>query len=367
MQRALILTHSVFKHPGHYVPVLQDCAGELAALRQLGEHEPVVLDRLMPMIQIVGGKTRKLSRDAIKGHVNRTYEAFGNERPYYLDFVREEPGREIKTKSGTFTVAALAYHYARRRHMAFVPVAWTWGTDAHLNEAANAAMDHERGMALRHRLGVVPIGTQTPTTPVEQAVAKSQLDHSQIDLLIDMTYLKPDSRMTPRRVQRLLGKLRGLGPWRRVVLMGSSMPAMLSVISENSETPLPRKEWALWLALPADVRREVDFGDYGVQNPKPSEIEAGGNSMRANIRYATNDSHLIARAKGAVNEEGPHQYRELCQRLTAHPDFDGASEGDRTMVDCAAGRLAPGSQDMWRQAGSARHLTFVSKQVLDRR
>ena len=90
MQRTLNLAGSVFKHPGHYIPVLQDCAGELAALRQLGDNEPAVLDRLMPMIQIVGGKSRKLTRDAIKGHVNRTYEAFGNDRPYYLDFVRED-------------------------------------------------------------------------------------------------------------------------------------------------------------------------------------------------------------------------------------------------------------------------------------
>ena len=51
-------------------------------------------------------------------------------------------------------------------------------------------------MALRHRLGMVPIGTQTPTTPVERAVARSQLDHSQIDLLIDLEYLAPDSNMT---------------------------------------------------------------------------------------------------------------------------------------------------------------------------
>ena len=367
MQRTLNLAGSVFKHPGHYMPVLQDCAGELAALRQLGDNEPAVLDRLMPMIQIVGGKSRKLTRDAIKGHVNRTYEAFGNDRPYYLDFVREDPGREIDTKSGTFTVAALAYRYARRRQMTFVPVAWTWGTDAHLDEAADAAMDHERGMALRHRLGMVPIGTQTPTTPVERAVARSQLDHSQIDLLIDLEYLAPDSNMTPRRVQRTIQKLEALGLWRRVVLMGSSMPAVLSVVPEDSETPLIRHEWAIWLALPPDIRRAVDFGDYGVQNPKPSEIEAGGNSMRANIRYATDDSHLVARAKGAVNEEGRHQYRELCQRLQTHRDFDGASEGDHTIIECAAGRLAPGNQDMWRQAGSARHLTFVSRQVLDRR
>lgn len=367
MQRQLDLAGSVFKHPGHYVPVLQDCAGELAALRQLGEHEPAVLDRLMPMIQIVGGKTRKLSRDAIKGHVNRTYEAFGNERPFYLDFVREDPGRVIVTKSGALTVAALAYHYARRRQMAFVPVAWVWGTDAHLNEAANAAVDHERGMALRHRPSKVPIGIETPAALVEKAVIKSQLGYEQIDLLIDLEYLEPDARRTSRRLKRIVGKLQALGPWRRIVLMGGSMPAVLSVVPENSATPLLRQEWAMWLALPPEVRRAVDFGDYGVQNPRPSEIEAGGNSMRANIRYATQDSHLVARAKGAVREEGRHQYRELCQRLQVHPDFDGASEGDRTISECAAGRVAPGDQGMWRQAGSARHLTVVSRQVLDRR
>jgi len=370
MQRTINLSASRFAHPGHYVPVLQDHVGERGALAELARATPAVLSRLMPMIQILGGDTRSLSRNAINDHISRIASVLGADRPWYLDFIREEPGRLIETKRGAFTVAELAYRAARRRQLAFVPVAWTWGDEAHLNRASNAAIDHHRGMALRHPiLGAAPAAGISPTAPVERALSGTGLGHSDVDLLLDLGYIGPDTTLSAPRIERTLHRYLGLGPWRRICLMGSSMPKSLSEVAEDSEAYLPRREWALWSSLSPELRRAVCFGDYGVQHPAPPQDAGLAMGMRANIRYTVDKSHLIARARGAVNQEGPHQYRELCKRLRGYDDFDGsgASCGDDTIVACAEGLVAPRSQNMWRQAGTSRHLTVVSKQALDAR
>lgn len=90
--------------------------------------------------------------------------------------------------------------------------------------------------------------------------------------------------------------------------------------------------------------------------------------MRANIRYTTNGSTLVARGRGSVIQEGNDQYRLLCQHLVAHRDFAGAhySWGDATINGCAQGDIEPGAQEMWRGAGTSHHLQFVTDQLRQR-
>lgn len=89
--------------------------------------------------------------------------------------------------------------------------------------------------------------------------------------------------------------------------------------------------------------------------------------MRRNIRYTTKDDTIVARAFGRFTDSDDDQYRELCLELKALPEFSGRnySWGDRTIYDCAEGQLPPGSQEMWRGAGTAHHLQVVSDQLRD--
>ncbi len=319
------------------------------------------------MIQILGGDTRKLSEGAIKSHVKELALCLGTARPFYLDFVREDPGRMVETKRGSVSVAEIAYAAATRRRLSFIPVARSGGDAGHLSQTVAAATGHPRGIAIRHPIlrGAAPAGAD-PTAPVSRMAADSQLPHNKIDLLLDLGCLGPDTELPPERLERIVRRYLDLGEWRRVVVVGSSMPKSLTDIKEDTIGLIERTEWIAWAGLPAELRRLVAFGDYGVQHPDPPQDAGQAMGMRANIRYAIADNHLVARAKGAVNQEGVHQYRSLCQRLQQRPEFEGrgASCGDDTIVDCAEGRIPPRHQNMWRQAGTARHLTFVSAQAL---
>ena len=165
----------------------------------------------------------------------------------------------------------------------------------------------------------------------------------------------------------LLNGVMSVGPWRSVVLLGTSMPRTLKGIPEQSLGSLARREWELWSQLDQlGVARMPAFGDYAVQFPSPPQ-ENSGPGMRANVRYTVARETLIARGL-AVLQEGNAQYRGLCQQLVKRTEFTGRSYswGDDVIGACADGTVPPRAQRMWRGAATSHHLQFGTDQLLQR-
>jgi hypothetical protein len=142
------------------------------------------------------------------------------------------------------------------------------------------------------------------------------------------------------------------------------MPKSMSVVKKASIGELPRAELEIWRALrKANFPRALAFGDYAVQHPHPP-ADKGGPGMFADIRYTVADRVIVHRGE-AILTEGSEQYRDLCQALVAEAEFEGRgfSPGDRTFYDCARGLVRPGSQSMWRGAGTSHHIRFVTLQL----
>jgi hypothetical protein len=106
------------------------------------------------------------------------------------------------------------------------------------------------------------------------------------------------------------------------------------------------------------------FGDYAVQHPHPPH-DGGGNNGRANIRYTVDREILVARGVGPATQQGPEQYRELCQQLVGRPEFAGRSYswGDATIEDCADELIESGSRNAWRGAGTSHHIQVVTDEL----
>lgn len=356
--------------PRGYVPVLQDHKGERDALSGLRADAPEVFQSVTPLLQIVGRKTEPLSRNAIKDHVKRLVAAAGTEQPVYLDFLRSNPAHLLETPKGPQLTADIAYEVAARHRLKYLPVIYTDSDIEHIRSAAAAAVLEGRGLALRHRAlrrALTP-GTDPLKETLELLEDPALIDigtvPEEIDLLIDLEYLAPDMEIRPERFNRLISKCAAVAPWRRMVLLGSSIPATLSCIPEGTNGEIERREWKLWSSLPDEIRAKVDFGDYGVQHPLPPATSGPG--MRANIRYALEDRHFIVRGRGDFRIEGSAQYVGLCERIM-HSGFfrgPGYSWGDRVIKLCADGLLNPGSQSKWRGAGMAHHIRVTNEQIL---
>jgi hypothetical protein len=286
----------------------------------------------------------------------------------YLDVLRLDPCFPVATSAGDVPVLAHIYASARKRGLCFIPVIWVGESNVkHVRMAADAAAEDRLGIALRYRFlrSAVPTG-MTRASLLERTLHNAGCDASNADLLIDLEMLNPDEDFDPSSIARSITEMTGVGPWRSLVLLGTTIPRMMSCIQEGTLGSLERREWSLWMQLlDQELSRVPAFGDYAVQHPHPPLEEGGGNTMRANVRYTTATETLVARGRGPVRIEGNEQYRDLCQQLVARPEFCGASFtwGDGVIAACASGALAPGAQRMWRGAATSHHLRFVTEQL----
>lgn len=363
MQRSLHFPSADHLRLRGYVPVLQDKAGELQALRCLAATRPQLFETLTPALHVVGPKKGQLSRDALKGHVRRIRESVGT-RPVYLAFARADPAHLVELRGEKLTLAAAVHHYCRHFELAAIPVVSSSSAGTVRDAVFEAATVDGRGLAIRHPL----IGTTSPTGASPAHAVRALLDEAglpaeDVDLWLDLGFLDEDSEVSPSRIVRTVERMEQVAPWRRIVLTGSSMPPALSCVPEGTDGLLPRHEWRLWQALPSELRQRLDFGDYAVQHPSPPAD--GGASMRANIRYTVADGHFVVRGRGPYREEGAAQYVGLCSRIVNSGRFAGRefSWGDELIARCAADELAPGAQTMWRAVGTAHHLRVVSEQL----
>jgi hypothetical protein len=342
---------------------LQNKPGELDALRNASEQ---TWERLTPVVHFVGQKrTERLSAEAVREQVRKVASAVGS-HTVYLDVMRLRPTLPVATTSGDVPLLQQIYAQARKRRMCFVPVACAGeSNEEHLRLIADAAVQDGHGVAIRYKMRSIILSSglsvgdylggviQDVGIPVERA-----------DLLIDLEYLDGDAEVDGEDVARHVTETLAAGPWRSVVLLGSSMPRMMGGIKEGTVGALPRREWEVWTQLREEsLTRMPAFGDYAVQSPQPPN--GGGPGMRANIRYTTASETLIARGLGSVMQEGNEQYRELCQWLVARPEFSGRrySWGDGVIDACATGQIPAGAQNMWRGAGTSHHLQFVIDQL----
>lgn len=350
---------------GNYVAVLQSYKGERDALHAASD---ATWERMTPLIELVGpkDKTKEFKVSTVRSWLKRVAEAVGS-HPIYLDVIRLNPSAKVATAKGTSPLLREVYAAARRRDIKFVPVVHVGeSTKAHMDMMCEAALEDAHGVGLRYRFlsAALPAGT-THATLLAGALTAVACEPKNADLLLDLDFLDPDVDIDIDMLAESITEMTSVGPWRSVVLLGTSMPRTLSCVDEGTVGELPRREWDIWTQLASrDLTRLPAFGDYAVQHPHPPE-DGGGPGMRANIRYTVEDVTLIPRGEGAVILEGSEQYHELCQQLVARPEFSGRDYtwGDAAIDDCASRSIRPGSQGLWRGAGTSHHLRFVTDEL----
>lgn len=350
---------------GHYVAALQSHAGERDALEHTA---PDIWERMTPLIQLVGpkGRSEPFKVQTVRGWATRISQSLAS-HPLYLDVTRLNPTFPVTTPEGNMPVLECIYEASRLRGLRFVPVTWVGESTAdHRRIVGDAALRDGHGVALRYRMRkyLPPMGTGLGAY-VEGELTALGTDASDADLIVDLEYLDPDDEIDPDGMASSLSEMVAVGSWRSVVILGTSIPSVLSSIPEGAVGSLVRKEWELWSRLQQfDLERMPAFGDYAIQNPHPPH-EGGGPGMRANIRYTANGETLIARGRGPFYEEGNEQYRGLCEQLVGRAEFAGRgfSWGDAVIDDCARGAVEPGGQRVWRGAGTSHHLQTVTQQL----
>ncbi len=166
----------------------------------------------------------------------------------------------------------------------------------------------------------------------------------------------------------MLAKLPRPTEWRHVALAASGMPAYMTNFPRNDIEPTPRVEWWLWQGIYERrdrLPRLPVFGDYAIAHPDPVEdVDGAFLPQTAQLRYTTADAWLMVRGYD-IKKEGSEHFPPLLRSLMEHGDYCGPdySAGDQWVADVVSGKANPGQAVIWRRAGTAHHLTFVTRQL----
>ena len=342
------------------MPVVQSEKGERDALAHASD---ATWDRITPLVEIVGRKnqTGLLKPETVSAWVKRVRKSVG-QHTCYVDLLRPKPNRRVAAAPAR-PVLQHIYDRCRAEGLSFIPVSPIDASEKHLEQVACAIRGEMRGVAVRIRLlEGVPSANDGFRSAVERTLDRLDVAPESVDLLLDLKYL--DGDLAASDIEPLVVQLADMFDWRNRVLLGTSIPATLGCVPEGTLGSLPRREWALWRGLAPAVRGRLNFGDYCVQHPKPPQT-TGGQGMRANIRYTTEDRVLVARGWGPVRQTGKEEYVRLSEKLANDDRFAGEpySWGDKLIAQCARGEIEPGGQAMWRGAGTSHHLVVVTNQL----
>jgi hypothetical protein len=343
--------------PVSYVPILLCRSGELWALSSAGTR---TWSSVRPLVQLEL-KLRNGLQVRTQPAVQRLADAV-RDRPIYLDVLSP------RDRPSDLTSADLAriHDEAREAGILFIPVQTVGMRRPRAALSASAANDG-RGLALRWRL-LEP----QPRTRSRRETLLGELDlldasAEDVDLILDLGHWPEDAFLPASQITRALHEISGL-PWSSITLAGTSIPRTLAAFAADDITAVPRREWGLWQEVVRTAGPGLRFGDYGVQHPR-SPFAGRGGRMWANIRYSLERGTLVARGTRALadleDEERPAQYRNLCNLLVADPRFAGREccPGDAVIEDCARGIIPPGTQGMWRGAGTSHHLEVTAMNV----
>lgn len=339
-----------------YLPVLRAKKGEFRAVHSLS---PSARSRLVPLFDVPVPVLRngKTLESYLAERAKGIHSAWPT-RPLYVD-VHDLP-LNLRTPSGMQPITYL-FDLLRMHGSFAVPVTGTEPDRDRNYLAAVRAIVARDGRGACLRLADDDFAEpQTLGASVTGVLEHLAISPFELDVVFDFRYVG-NRGLQSLRAAALEGlqAIRGIGPFRNVIIAGSGVPDMLGKRDQGKVRRESRVEFELWtqVAVAFADRMPIVLADYGAISAyfvPPRESV----TVPARIRYTTVRDHVFYRGKRS-------EYPEICRQLVGSADFVGEnfSAGDRRIYHCAKGITGPGNPEIWVATDTNHHLELVSDQV----
>ena len=207
-------------------------------------------------------------------------------------------------------------------------------------------------------------------TRLSQLLAELGVAPAEVDLILDLRdvqegHLAADEMAAIGMLTQLPWATNGV-TWRSPA---TGMPVGVRSFPRDEITPTRRVEWWLWQGVweqRLQLPRMPTFADYTIAHPDPVE-DAGDNKVRkvsAHLRYTTKRDWLIVKSL-PIGDGGIDRLPELFRALTERSEYESADfcSADRWIDQVSRRNVSPGNATTWRQQGTVRHLTLVTRQL----
>lgn len=207
-------------------------------------------------------------------------------------------------------------------------------------------------------------------TRLSQLLAELGVAPAEVDLILDLRDVQ-EAHLAADEMAAIgmLTQLPWANKWRHLALAATGMPVGVRSFPRDEITPTRRVEWWLWQGVweqQSQLPRMPTFADYAIAHPDPVE-DAGDNKVRkvsAHLRYTTKRDWLIVKSL-PIGDGGIDRLPELFRALTERSEYESADfcSADRWIDQVSRRNVSPGNATTWRQQGTVRHLTLVTRQL----
>ena len=348
-----------------YVPCLRFKKGEYLALKELSIDARNCIMPLFEVAEIGFDFENQTEAKTIDQHLTpfakRVKENWGSDECFVDLHLIDENERMA---SGEHPVL-FTFNDLRLKNVNAIPVIGLGAGTNYQKAVSQTIKSDSRGLCLRINLDEA--SESSSIEMLENLISDLHVHPRDCDFILDLSAPRNFEPLNTfaNLLQYVIADLHHINEWRSFGIIGTSFPQSLSGINSGASY-LPRSEWLLYKELVRNLKeldlRVPTFGDYVINNPEIFNIDMRFVKPKANIRYALDDSWLIARGEN-VRDHGYGQHKKLCELIIASQNFYGASfsAADKYIYDCAKGVAPTGNLTTWRKIGTIHHLEIVAR------
>ncbi|AYY14975.1 hypothetical protein EF847_22065 [Actinobacteria bacterium YIM 96077] len=341
-----------------YLPVLKGRQAELDALR---DAQPTTVASILPLVEIVPTHDvqdqSSIAADC-RDTMARLADAWPSGRPVLVDGGLLDLSVDLHGNARGALWELIAQ--ARDKEVEAIPVLHL-GDDAQaLSDVAAVCEQEDSGICVRLNTDDLDDTPSDLESMLGQLMSEVGVEAGRTDLVFDIGYVDGDVtvRHGVRLVQEALDELPDIDGWRTITVLSGASPADLSAVTPWEIVRHRRYDAILYdRVVNRSQHRPLLYGDYTTAHP----TLCAGTPFRTppHLRYATTEDWLVI--KGQRNSQrGDDQFYEICDVVSEHHEFAGASLGHADERIANARAYEPETEVTWQQLGMTHHLDFVA-------
>jgi Beta protein len=350
----------------HYVPCLRWKLGEYQALLRSSSHTKGSITPLIEIAEIGWDFEDQMNSKTMDEHLKKVakrIEQKWGKSPCFVDLRLLDKNERMA--NGHHPVK-FVFDGLRGHGCYAVPVVGMDSDKAYRRAVRDVSRLDSAGVCLRLELEVMARKNLKAT--LDSLLKELHANVTSLDLVVDLgaPSFCPLTGLS-KAVLAAIKRLPYLNQWRTFTLIGTSFPASMGSVKQNTQL-LDRSEWLLYKVLIPDLKkarlRLPTFGDYAINHPSVPKLDMRMVKPAATIRYTTDDAWFIVKGSNVRGEKGFGQYKTHCETLLNSGVYLGAgfSEGDKYIEHCASGG-STGNLTTWRWVGTNHHIVKVIRDV----